>query len=252
MSIETEIDLTGIQNAGQAVAVTLRKMREYARPGMSTKELDEYGHSILQSFGATSAPMKDYDFPGHTCISLNQEICHGIPSPARILKEGDLVNIDVSAELGGYYGDNGGSFILGEDHQQLQALVDASQEILHIAMKQVKSRVRISDVGGIIETEAKKRGFKVIRNLCGHGIGRRLHEPPEEVPNYKDRMNKARFRKNSVIALETFISTQSKFAYESDDGWTLTTQKKGFVAQHEHTIIVTDGEPIVVTQENGI
>ncbi len=252
MSIETNADLTGIKNAGHAVAVTLKKMRDYARPGMSTQELDEYGYSILQSFGATPAPMKEYNFPGYTCISLNDEVCHGIPSPSRILKEGDLVNIDVSAELDGYYGDNGGSFILGQDHQQLQSLVDASQEILNIALKHIKSRVRISDVGGIIEKEAKKRGFKVIRNLCGHGIGRKLHEAPEEVPNYKDRMNKSRFRKNSVIALETFISTQTKWAYESEDGWTLTTQNKGFVAQHEHTIIVTDKEPIIVTKENGI
>lgn len=252
MSIETTTDLDGITQAGHAVAVTLKKMREYARPGMSTQELDEYGYSILQSFGAIPAPMKEYNFPGYTCISLNDEVCHGIPSAERILKDGDLVNIDVSAELDGYYGDNGGSFILGEDLQQLQPLVDASQEILHIAMKHIKSRVRISDVGGIIDKEARKRGFKVIRNLCGHGIGRRLHEPPEEVPNYKDRMNKTRFRKNSVIALETFISTKSKWAYEAADGWTMTTQNKGFVAQHEHTIIVTDKEPIVVTKDNGI
>jgi methionyl aminopeptidase len=252
MSIETTDDLSGISKAGQAVAITLKKMQEYARPGMSTKELDEYGHTVLQSFGAKSAPKKDYDFPGYTCISLNDEVCHGIPSADRILKEGDLVNIDVSAELDGYYGDNGGSFILGEDHQNLQPLVEASKEILNIAMKHIKSSVRISDVGGIIEREAKKRGFKVIRNLCGHGTGRKLHEAPDEIPNYKDRLNKSRFRKNSVIALETFISTNTKWAYEMPDGWTYTTKNKGFVAQHEHTIIVTDGDPIVVTKENGI
>jgi len=252
MSIESTTDLTGIKNAGQAVAITLKKMREYARPGMSTKELDEYGYSVLQSFGANPAPKKDYNFPGYTCISLNDEICHGIPSDQIILKEGDLVNIDVSAELDGFYGDNGGSFILGEDHQQLQPLVDASQEILKIALSKIKSRVKISDVGGIIEREAKKRGFKVIRNLCGHGTGRKLHEAPEEIPNYKDRFNKGRFRKNSVVALETFISTKSKWAYEMPNGWTLSTKKNGFVAQHEHTIVVTDGYPIVVTKENGI
>ncbi len=252
MSIESSADLSGIKQIGHVVAVTLKKMREYAQAGMSTKELDDYGYSILQSFGATPAPLKDYNFPGYTCISLNDEVCHGIPSSNRIMKEGDLVNIDVSAELEGYYGDNGGSFILGKDIQNLQNLVDASQEILHIAMSNIKSRVRISDVGAIIEKEAKKRGFKVIRNLCGHGTGRKLHEAPEEIPNYKDRYNKGRFRKNSVIALETFISTNSKWAYETDNGWTMTTQKNGFVAQHEHTIIVTDGEPIVVTKENGI
>ncbi len=252
MSIKSTADLSGIKQAGQAVAMTLKKMREYAKPGMSTLELDEYGYSILQSFGAVPAPKKDYGFPGYTCISVNQEVCHGIPSANRILKEGDLVNIDVSAELDGYYGDNGGSFILGKDLQQLQPLVDASQEILHLAIQNIKSRVKISDVGGLIQKEAKKRGFKVIKNLCGHGIGRQLHEPPEEIPNFKDRLNKQRFRKDSVIALETFISTQTQSAYESKDGWTFTTKNKGFVAQHEHTIIVTDDQPIIATSANGI
>ncbi|MEN0005048.1 MAG: type I methionyl aminopeptidase [Bacteroidota bacterium] len=252
MSIDTEEDLAGIKAAGQAVAVTLRKMREYAKVGMTTKELDEYGHTILKEFGANPAPKKDYGFPGYTCISINDEVCHGIPAEDRVLKEGDLVNIDVSAELNGYYGDNGGSFILGEDLQGLGDLVDASREILHEAIKHLKARVKISDIGGLIEKEAKKRGYKVIRNICGHGIGRKLHEAPEEIPCYRDRYNRERFRKNSVIALETFISTKAKYVYEAPDGWTLMTKDRSFVAQHEHTLIVTDGYPEIVTLENGI
>ncbi|MEO1514284.1 MAG: type I methionyl aminopeptidase [Bacteroidota bacterium] len=252
MSIETQTDLLAIQEAGKAVAITLRKMREYAKVGMSTKELDEYGYAILQSFGAEAAPKKDYNFPGYTCISINDEVCHGIPSKDRLLQDGDLVNIDVSAELNGYYGDNGSSFILGNDRQQLQPLVDASKAILRAAIQTIKSKMRISELGGYIEAEANKRGFKVIRNLCGHGIGRKLHEAPAEIPCFKDNYNRMRFRKNSVIAVETFISTQAEYAFETEDGWTMKTPDRSFVAQHEHTLIVTDEAPIILTMENGI
>lgn len=252
MSVETKGDFQGIQEAARAVAITLSKMRGYARPGMSTQELDEYGYQLLQSFGSIPAPRKDYNFPGYTCISVNQEVCHGIPRADKILQDGDLVNIDVSAELNGFYGDNGCSFILGQDRQNLAPLVEASREILYLALRQVRSRVKIADVGGFIEKEARKRGFRVIKNLCGHGIGRRLHESPEEIPCFRDRMNRGRFRKNSVIALETFISTGGKYAYETSDGWTMKADGGSFVAQHEHTIIVTDEEPIILTKENGI
>lgn len=252
MSIASEKDLLGIQNAGRAVAVTLKKMRAFAKPGMSTKTLDEYGFALLKSFGAIPAPMKDYDFPGYTCISVNHEVCHGIPSANRILQEGDLVNIDVSAELNGYYGDNGGSFILGKDHQGLEALVKASQEILKEAIDKISDRVRIADVGGFIHQAAKKRGFTVIKNLCGHGVGRKLHEPPYEIACFRDRLNRERFRKNTVVALETFISTKANFVYEMADGWTLQPKDNSFVAQHEHTLIVTDGKPVIVTADNQI
>ena len=252
MSINSAKDLEGIQNAGRAVAVTLKKMREYTQPGMSTKELDDYGYELLRSMGANPAPKKDYDFPGWTCISLNHEVCHGIPSATRIMKEGDLVNIDVSAELNGYYGDNGGSFILGKDTRGLEPLVQASRDILYKAIDNLKSRVKISALGGLIEKEAKKRGYRVIKNICGHGIGRKLHESPHEIPCFRDRWNRERFKKNSVIALETFISTKARYVHQAADGWTLLTKDRSFVAQHEHTLIVTDGRPIIVTVENGI
>ncbi|NJN77615.1 MAG: type I methionyl aminopeptidase [Saprospiraceae bacterium] len=252
MLIKTKDELKGIAEAGKAVAVTLKKMREFTKPGISTKELDDYGLSVLKSFGAVSAPNKDYQFPGCTCISINHEVCHGIPKETTIIKEGDLVNIDVSAELNGFYGDNGGSFIVGEDSQGLQKLVTASQEILNLAIPQIKSGGRIADLGAFIETEAKKRGFTVIRNLCGHGVGKSLHEEPAEIPCFRDRGNKLRFRKNTVIALETFISTKAKKVEQLDDEWTYVTKDKSFVAQHEHTLIVTDGKPVILTKANGI
>lgn len=252
MSITKESELSGMKKASDAVACTLKEMRNYARPGMTTKQLDDYGAAILSGYGARSAPQVTYRFPGWTCISINNEFCHGIPSEKKILREGDLINIDVSAELDGFWSDNGGSFVLGTDVNQHQDLIDASKQILHKAIYNIKGGVRISDMGHLIETEAKRRGYRVIRNLTGHGIGRSLHEEPAEVANFRDPSNKTRFRKNSVIAVETFISTTSSYAETLNDGWTLVGNKGGFAAQHEHTIVVTDGNPIVLTEANGI
>jgi methionyl aminopeptidase len=252
MSITSQAELLGMQKASEAVARTLKSMREFARPGMSTAELDEHGRAMLASFGARSAPKLTYGFPGWTCISVNNEIAHGIPSPRTILQEGDLVNVDVSAELNGFWADNGGSFVLGNDLHQHQQLVDASSAILKIALANIRDGVRIAQVGGIIETEARKRGYTVIKNLTGHGIGRGLHEEPHSIANYYDKYNRDRFRKNLVVAVETFISTRGTWAYEGSDGWTLSGKKGCFTAQHEHTIMVTDGEPLIFTHENGV
>ncbi|MBC7934183.1 MAG: type I methionyl aminopeptidase [Rhizobacter sp.] len=252
MSITKEAELIGMQEASEAVAGTLKEMTNHAKPGMSTKQLDDFGAKILAGLGARSAPQLAYGFPGCTCISVNNEFCHGIPSDNIILKEGDLINIDVSAELNGFWSDNGGSFVLGEDIHQHQQLIEASKQILHKAIYKIKGGIRISDIGHLIETEAKKNGYKVIKNLTGHGIGKSLHEAPSEIANYRDKYNLARFKKNSVVAIETFISTTSTYAETGDDGWTMTGNKGGFMAQHEHTIVVTDGKPIILTAKNGI
>lgn len=251
MSITKESELAGMQQVGKAVAHTLKQMMLYARPGMSTKELDEYGAQILAGFGARSAPYLTYRFPGCTCISVDNEFCHGVPSDKRILKEGDLINIDVSAELDGFWADNGASFVLGADINRHQKLVDSSKEILQKALNNIHGGVKIAEIGHLIESEAKKRGYRVIKNLGGHGIGRSLHEQPDELLNYKNRFDHRRFQRNMVVAIETFISTTSNYAVELKDGWTMVGNKGGFMAQHEHTIVVTDGKPIILTEMNG-
>jgi len=252
MTITKEAELTGMKRISEIVGTTLKQMREYARVGISTKELDEFGGHILKSYGASSAPHKTYGFPGYTCISINKEAAHGIPSEEKILKEGDLINIDVSAELDGFWSDNGGSFILGKDLYNYQPLVDASKQILHKAIHRIKGGVKISEIGYLIETEAKKSGFKVIKNLAGHGVGRSLHEEPENILNYRVITNRERFKKNTTVAIETFISTQSTFAVELNDGWTLVGNKGGYVAQHEQTILITDSHPVILTASNEI
>ncbi|GAB3218323.1 type I methionyl aminopeptidase [Algoriphagus aestuariicola] len=252
MSISKESELIGMQKASEAVAIALKEMTRYAKPGISTKDLDLFGAQILADFGAKSAPFLTYGFPGWTCISVNEEFCHGIPSDKRILQEGDLINIDVSAELDGFWADNGGSFVIGEDIHGHRPLVEASKEILKKTLAQLKGGVKISDVGHLMETEAKKRGYRVIKNLGGHGIGRSLHEQPDELLNYRNKYDQRRFRKNSVVAIETFIATDSTYADTLADGWTLVGNRGGFMAQHEHTILITDREPIILTKSNAI
>lgn len=252
MSITTESELLGMIKVSEVVGTTLKLMKEYAKIGMSTKELDAYGGEILKSFGAKSAPYETYGFPGYACISVNKEAAHGIPSKNKILKDGDLINIDVSAELNGFWSDNGGSFVLGEDIHNHQPLVDASENILKKAIINIKGGVKIADIGHLIESEAKKSGFKVIKNLAGHGVGRSLHEEPENILNYRVRTNRERFKKNTTVAIETFISTKSTVAVELKDGWTLVGNKGGYVTQHEQTILITDNTPIILTESNGM
>jgi len=252
MSITKESELIGMKKISEVVGTTLKLMREYAKVEMTTKELDLYGGEILKSYGAKSAPFETYGFPGFTCISVNKEAAHGIPSDKKILKEGDLINIDVSAELNGFWSDNGGSFVLGKDIHNHQPLVNASKDILRKAIKNIKGGVKISEIGYLIETEAKKSGFKVIKNLAGHGVGRSLHEEPENILNYRVRTNRERFKKNTTVAIETFISTNSTIAVELNDGWTLIGNKGGFVTQHEQTILITDKDPMILTESNGI
>ncbi|NEU06995.1 type I methionyl aminopeptidase [Flavihumibacter sp. R14] len=252
MSISSEAELIGMQKASDAVAITLKEMRDYARPGITAKQLDDFGGAILKKLGANSAPALSYGFPGWTCISVNNEVAHGIPTAKKILQDGDLINVDVSAELKGYWSDNGGSFVLGDDIYNHKHLVNTSKNILYKAISSIRGGVRVADIGRLIETEAKKTGYTVIKNLTGHGIGRSLHEEPHEIANYPDRYNTTRFRKNSVVAIETFISTKSTIAETQADGWTLVGNKGGYVAQHEHTIMVTNAEPLIFTAANGI
>lgn len=158
MSIRKESELEGMQKVSDAVAYTLKQMRDYAKPGMTTKQLDDYGASILKDFGANSAPYKTYKFPGWTCISVDNEFCHGIPSTKKVLREGNLINIDVSAELGGFWSDNGASFVLGEDKKGHQQLVDASRQILQKAIQNIRSGVRISDIGHLLKPKQNVAG----------------------------------------------------------------------------------------------
>ncbi|HOI92912.1 MAG TPA: type I methionyl aminopeptidase [Candidatus Rifleibacterium sp.] len=252
MTVTNQHELTGITRISEIVAIVLREMKAHARTGMTTAQLDAFGGRLLQSFNARSAPKHAYGFPGFTCISLNHEIAHGIPSEKRVIKDGDLINIDVSAELNGFWADNGTSFVIGRDLQGLQALVDCSRSIMMSAINSIRPGMRVSELGRHIEKMAQHSGFRVIKNLAGHGVGRALHEEPHYILNCEDKKNTARFKKNSVVAIETFISTKSTQAEQLDDGWTLVGNHGGHVAQHEHTILISEDRPLILTAANSL
>ena len=246
MTIETQEDVDALKRIGRIVSLTLQHMLDSAKPGMRTRELDQIGAAMLQAHGARSAPQLTYDFPGATCISINEEAAHGVPGD-RIIGAGDVLNVDVSAELGGYFADTGGTVVVPPGTAQKTRLCHATRMALAAAMKNARAGQPINGIGAAIERTAKAYGFKVIENLGSHGVGRALHEAPEHIAGYFDPADKRLLTEGMVITIEPFLSTKTRIVTELDDGWTLAGAPGNLSAQYEHTMIITKGEPIVVT-----
>ena len=247
MSIESEKDLHGLKRIGRIVALVLKEMREKLRSGMTTEELDEVGRAALVHHGARPAPHLMYEFPGATCISVNDESAHGVPGN-RVIRDGDLVNIDVSAELDGYFADTGASVPVPPISEDTHRLCEFAERALERALTVTRAGKPINQIGRAIESEAKRGGYQVIRNLCGHGLGRSLHEYPTEVCGFYNREDRRRLTSGLVIAIEPFLSTGATLVETADDGWTEKTPDGSLTAQYEHTIVVTKRRPIVVTR----
>ncbi|WP_090643622.1 type I methionyl aminopeptidase [Paenibacillus sp. UNC496MF] len=246
MTIGSQNDVDGLKEIGKIVAMTIREMKRRVRPGMTTRELDAIGGQILDQHGAVSAPRSTYQFPGHTCISVNHEIAHGIPGDRKI-QPGDLINIDVSAELGGYFADAGHSFPLAPYDPALTRLCQYAHDTMMKVIASLRHGVKLNEIGRMIQSEAQKGGYNVIKNLCSHGIGRSLHEAPQEILPYYNKHDKRVLKEGMVITIEPFLSTGAGYAVERQDGWTMGVPDNSFVAQHEHTIILTKHQPVIVT-----
>jgi methionyl aminopeptidase len=239
-------DIEGLKHIGSIVRQTIELMKQRVRSGVSTREIDQIGEAFLNSKGAVSAPREMYSFPGGTCISVNQEVAHGIPGD-RIIQPGDLVNIDVSAVLNGYFADAGHSFQVPPYQDSMVKLCDAAYQVMMKVIQELRHGVKLNTVGKIIESEANRQGYKIIRNLCSHGIGRALHEAPHQILPFYNPDVKTVLKEGQVLTIEPFLSTGSEFTTEASDGWTLKVPAGNYVAQHEHTIIITKQEPIIVT-----
>ena len=246
MSIETQDDVAALKRVGRIVSLTLQHMLDAARPGMTTRELDLIGGRLLQEHGARSAPQLTYGFPGATCISINEEAAHGVPGDG-VIGAGDVLNVDVSAELGGYFADTGGTVVVPPTTAQKTRLCHATRAALAAAMKSARAGQPINGIGAAIERTARAYGFKVIENLGSHGVGRALHEEPEHIAGCFDPADRRILREGMVITIEPFLSTKSRFVDEAADGWTLKGARGNLSAQYEHTMIITQGAPIVVT-----
>lgn len=246
MTIDNQYDIDRLMDVGRVVAETRDAMLAAVEPGMTTKELDNLGSALLEKAGANSAPKISYDFPGATCISVNEEAAHGIPG-SRVLCAGDVVNVDVSAELNGYFGDTGATVVVPPVSHKKARLCHATKTALNLALTKAQAGMPVNGVGKAIQSVAKAHRFKVIRNLAGHGLGRSLHEEPQEIVGYYNPSDPRKFRAGQVIAVEPFLSTRSTHVDETDDGWTLVGHPSNISAQYEHTIIVTNGAPIITT-----
>jgi methionyl aminopeptidase len=245
MTIDNQEELDALMRAGRVVAEARQAMVEAVTPGMTTGELDAVGREVFRRHGARSAPRVTYRFPGSTCISVNDEAAHGVPSLKRQLRDGDLVNIDASAELDGYFSDTGVSVAVGEVSPIASRLLEATELAQYDAMNAAQPGARLSDLGRAVQSRARRHGFRVIRNLYGHGIGRGLHEAPS-VPSIDDGQRLV-LREGLVLAIEPFLSVSADHVVDDADGWTLRTADGSLVAQFEHSMVVTKDGPLVLT-----
>lgn len=246
MTITKEDELDGLKEIGRIVAQTMQRMARAMEPGMTTAELDELGRNWLEQEGAVSAPQSTYDFPGATCISVNEEIAHGIPG-SRVLAAGDLVNIDVSASKNGYFADTGATFRMKEVRPSLARLCRDGRRAMEVGIAQVRSDRPLSGIGRAVGGFARSRGYTLIRNLASHGVGRSLHEYPEEVATWPNR-DPRRIHRGLVLTVEPFLSQGALWARDGADGWTLYAEPAAPVVQYEHTVVATDRGAVVVTR----
>lgn len=245
MIIKTAEELSAMQEIGRICAIVLQKMADALEPGITTKELDMIGAEILAAYGARSAPISCYNFPGHNCISINDTVAHGIPDDT-VIKVGDIVNIDVSAVKDGFFSDNSASFPVLPIKRKTQRLLDAGKDALLQAIDAARAGKPLNSIGLAVEKCAKRHGYRVIRNLCGHGVGHTLHDDPDSILNYYDKHDRRLMEAGLVLAIEPFLSEGDDYVEELADGWTLKTPRRHQVVQFEHTVMVREDQPPLI------
>lgn len=246
MTISNEDDLNKLQDIGRIVANALEAMAAALEPGMTTAELDMIGRQLLEKAGARSGPELVYDFPGATCISVNEEIAHGIPGSRRI-EAGDLVNIDISAEKNGVFADTGASFAVPPVTNAVKRLCRDGRRAMWVGLRQVGAKKSLAGIGEAIGSFAQKNGYTLVRNLASHGIGHSLHEEPKEIATWPDRSERRIMAEGLVFTVEPFLSLGAEWAEDGDDPWTLFSEPRALTVQYEHTVVATRNGPLVVT-----
>jgi methionyl aminopeptidase len=245
MSIRSRRDFEKLRAIGRIVREALDRTAAAVQPGITTAELDRIGARVLADRGAASAPPKVYGFPGALCISVNDEAIHGIPGD-RVLQTGDLVKLDLVAEKDDYYADAAVTVPVGDVSATAAALARCAESAFHLAAREAHAGNRVYDIGRAVEQETHRCGFRVLRELCGHGVGRTIHEEPS-VPNYYDKRCSQRLHEGLVITIEPIVSVSSGQGELQDDRWTIRTADRSLSAHFEHTVVITNGAPILLT-----
>jgi methionyl aminopeptidase len=245
MSIESPTDWKGLTRAARVARLTLDALEAHVREGVTTGELDAIAAALFTRHRARSAPALVYRFPGTVLISVNDEVVHGIPGP-RALRDGDLVKLDVTVEKDGYVADAARSVVVGGGSDRARALVACAEAAFKAGAAAVRAGTRVNEIGRAVQRVVRGAGFNVVEGLTGHGVGRTIHEPPE-VPHVYDRWQRDVLTPGLVITIEPLICDGSGRAATSKDGWTIRTRDGSLAAHHEHTLVVTNGEPILLT-----
>jgi methionyl aminopeptidase len=245
MSIKSSLELEKLRAIGRIVRLALDRTASAVRPGVTTRELNDVGAGVLREQGAEAAPPKVYGFPGALCISVNDEAIHGIPGD-RVIRAGDLVKLDLVAEKDGFFADAAVTVPAGEVLPEAALLARAAESAFGKALRVARVGYRVYDIGREVEREVRHHGFSVMRELCGHGVGRTIHEAPH-VPNYFDPAQRARLTEGLVITIEPILAAGRGRGELGRDGWTVRTADRSLSAHYEHTIVITRGEPILLT-----
>ena len=244
--LKTTRELTLMREACRISAGALKAAGEAVEPGVSTEEIDRIAYKYIKSQGAEPNFLNLYGFPATACISINDEVIHGIPSKKRILRAGDIVSIDLGAKFGGYNGDNAATFAVGEISDEAQRLIDTTRESLYEAIKVCVAGKKIGDIGHTVQQYCEERGYGVVREYTGHGVGKALHEDPA-VPNFGTAGRGVRLLPGMTLAIEPMINQGSAAVKRLSDGWTVKTRDGQLSAHFEHTVAITKDGPKILT-----
>jgi len=250
IKLKSPQEIERMRAASAIVAEVLATLRTRARPGVSTAELDAVAEELTRRRGAVPA-FKGYEvggrvFPASVCISINDEVVHGIPSAARILRDGDIVGLDFGVSLDGYFGDAATTVAVGQVAPDAERLMAATEQALHAGIEAARAGGHVADISGAIQDVAESAGYSLVREFVGHGIGRRLHEEPQ-VPNYRTGARGMRLKEGLVLAIEPMVNAGGPEVYLKEDGWTAATRDGRLSAHFEHSVAVTANGPYILT-----
>lgn len=245
MSIDTPEDLAGLRRIGEIVRLTLDALERAVQPGVTTAELDAVALAICEAHGAASAPREVYGFPGTVLLSVNDEIVHGVPG-RRSLAKGDLIALDVTLQKDGYVADAARSVTVGQATELATRLIACAEQAFAAAIAVARAGTKVNVIGREVEREVKRCGFNVVPELCGHGVGRTIHEKPS-VPNHFNRWQRDVLTEGLVLTIEPIITAGSPRFKTDSDGWTIRTKDGSWSSHHEHTMVITSGEPLLLT-----
>ncbi len=246
---QSEIEL--MQEAGRILAITHQELAKAIKPGISTKDIDRLGETIIRDYGCIPSFLNYCGYPASICVSVNDEVVHGIPNEKHIIREGDIVSLDAGVIYKGYHSDAARTIAVGEVSQEAEKLIAVTRQSFFEGLKYAKPGYHIVDIGRAIQEYVEANGFSVVRDLVGHGVGKKLHEKPN-VPNFASKQKGAKLKPGMTLAIEPMVNAGEYDVVWMDDDWTVVTYDGSLSAHYENTILITEGEPVILSQAEGI